>query len=200
MTHMRKTVVAMATAAAVAIAATGCTQRYRAGAGAEAQVFATSRAPAWTSTVFDPTDMIVNFGFQPENVTGHEVSVRSVSLLRPSGAGVRLIAIRAYTGRVVPVPIGVLGDLPRTCPKFYRPRPLTDVTAKPRSAAHWVVIISLMFTHPGTYKFGVLRIGYETQGHRGWQRYYEGVTVKVTSLSHAPGYLKGQYICRGHST
>jgi len=107
------------------------------------------------------------------NYSAGSVRITSVQLLRPRDVGIRILNVTAYPlSQVGPTAYVDEGDLPKTCPEHFKPHPLTDVVVAPRSDSSWDVVIALTFDRPGTYTFGLLRIGYVSAGSRGWQDYY----------------------------
>jgi hypothetical protein len=152
-------------------------------------VFATSRTPDLTVTVFSPTDTLLNSGLPLYNTSASSVNIQSIELLSPSGKAVYAISFRAYTGRRLFIPIATQG----TCPENYQPRPVTDVVVKPHSYSRWVVVVSFKLSQPGRYKLGVMKISYETAGHSGWQFYYLGITIDASPATQIPEYVQHQH-------
>jgi hypothetical protein len=107
------------------------------------------------------------------NITDSTVRLRSVQLLSAPSA-VHVVNVRAYLWRQVGVGwlIGAFGDLPKQCPREYKPHPVTVVTTKPRSDSEWMVIIALTVSKPGTYHLHKVKMSYVTAGKRGWQYLY----------------------------
>jgi hypothetical protein len=148
---------------AAAVLAVGC-------GGSGSGVVAYSLQTGYTAQGQATTSTIIDLGL-PELY--HQTS-RPVRMLwvRPAGwpAVVHLISVTAYN--YFEVGSGIIadyGDLPRECPKLYRPHPLTDVVTAPHEASDWFVVLAFTIPRPGRYHLNRVKIGYEAGGQRYWQ-------------------------------
>jgi hypothetical protein len=189
MTTTRKLTAAVAVLAATAAAMSACSSS-AAPDGPEKMVFDTSPTPALTVSVFEPTGSAVNFGLPLYNITGNSVRLVSLHLISPSGPAITGVRFFAFNNRRGGMPLGIQGDLPKTCPEDYTPdRPFTDVVTRPKSESRWIVVAQMTFTRPGTYKFGVVKIAYQTTSGPGWQLLYSAVTIKASPPASIPEYV-----------
>jgi hypothetical protein len=104
------------------------------------------------------------------NQSSSTVRVTSVRLLAPP-KGVRVVSETAYLWAPTGAPqgFGDSGDLPKECPKIYKPHPVSAAVIRPHAYSDWIVILALRFAKPGRYYFGQERINYLADGKPGWQ-------------------------------
>jgi hypothetical protein len=137
-----------------------------------------------TAEVSVPTDQILNFGIANlANTSDARVTIRAVKLISPSGAAIRDVTYHAYTGRGLIAPVGLQGDLPKTCPELFKPRPLSSFSVAARSFGLGEVIVSFTIVRPGHYTMGTMRIDYISGSRRFWQLIY--LPVKITAVPEA---------------
>jgi hypothetical protein len=188
--------VVLAVAAAIAGTVASCSTGPGA-AGSERTVFSTapSTIPNMTDQTTLPTGQIVNFGIANlDNTSGARITIRGVKLISPSGAAIRDVSYQAYTGSGLLAPLGLQGNLPRTCPEHYKPRPISSFSIPARSPGIGEVVVSFRIMKPGHYTMGTMRIDYSSGGHRYWQFYY--LPVKITAVPAASNpLLVGPYRC-----
>jgi hypothetical protein len=183
MTTKRAVVLAVAAAAATAgTVLTACSSGPGAD-GSQRTVFPTTD-PAFVGVTMQttvPTGETVNFGIANlSNTSNALVTIRAVKLISPSGPAIRDVTYQAYTGRGLGAPLGIQGDLPRTCPELYKPRPMSSFSIAARSSGLGEVVVSFTIVKPGHYIMGKMRIDYVSDGHRFWQLYY--LPVKITAV------------------
>jgi hypothetical protein len=188
MRPMHRLVPAGAALAATAGLVSGCTAP-SGPQGREATVFETAQSSALTDRGTAPTDTILNFGMPLYNLTHGVVRVVSARLVSPSGPGVRLISVTAYSNHLAPIPLGFQGNLPKTCPEMFKPHPVAGLVVRPRYESKWILVVALELSKPGRYQLGVLKISYQTAGHHGWQLYYDAVTIDVVPAKSNPEYV-----------
>ena len=173
----------------VALLAGGCSAAQGPG-GPENNVFGTfgaarsGQSGGYTHGVA-PTGVIINFSINSlHNYSDSPVTLRSVHLTTPAGPAIHVTNIRAYLISQVGLGqlVGEQGDLAKNCGRPMTPHPVTDVTVQPHSDSSWMVVIALVYKHPGRYPFGRVRITYTAGGRRGWQNYYVG-DIRVTAVS-----------------
>jgi hypothetical protein len=157
-----------------------------AGCGSESQMDAYGLQTGYTAQGEATTSTIDDLGL-PElyNQTSRPLRMLWV---RPAGwpAAVRVLSITAYNYyQVGSGVISAYGDLPRECPKLYRPHPLTEVITAPHANSDWFVVIAFMIPRPGRYHLNQVTIGYETGGRRYWQ-YQNLDTEIIVTRSRAP--------------
>ncbi len=132
----------------------------------------------WTEV---PTGEIVNFGIgNLANTSNSRVTIRAVQLISPSGPAIRDVTYRAYLNRDAVIPMGLQGDLPKNCPRYYTPSPISSLSFAARSSTFGEVVVSFIIAQPGHYTMGTMRIDYISGGHRYWQPYY--LSVKITAV------------------
>jgi len=141
-----------------------------------------SKGPVVTNHIYDIE--ILNL----HNYSSRSVRLVSVQMIRPA-EGIRVINVRAYPldqtqgGGAIDE-----GDLPKGCPEFYKPHPVTDVTVAQHADSNWVIIIAFKFERSGRYRFGTAKIGYETADGRGWQYFgLPDVRVRTVPVKSNPG-------------
>lgn len=120
--------------------------------------------PAWIQRILD-------LGFPPlHNLSGSAVKIVSVSLVSP-GPHVRLLSAYAYrwAPSLAGQTVDAFGDLPKECPTWYVPRPLSAAVTRPHSDSPWSVMLVLRISRPGTYRIWKVKVVYEANGQRGWQ-------------------------------
>jgi hypothetical protein len=143
-----------------------------------------------------PTDEILNFGIANlYNTSNARVTIRAVRLISPSGASIRDITYRAYTDRGAVAPLGLPGDLPKTCPQHFRPQPISSISVAAHSDVIAEIIVSFKIVKPGHYAMGKMRIDYTSGGHRAWQLLYLSVRVTAVLAPSIP-HLGDPYRCR----
>jgi hypothetical protein len=150
-----------------------------------------------TDEITVPTDEIVNFGIANlYNTSDARVTFRAVKLISPSGPAIRDVTYQAYTARGLVAPLGLQGDLPKTCPEHYKPSPMTSLTVAARSSAIGEAVVSFTIIKPGHYTMGTMRLDYASGGHRYWQLYY--LPVKITAVPVASNPRLVQPLKCGH--
>lgn len=107
---------------------------------------------------------------QMYNQSGSTVRVTSVRLLAPP-KGVYVVSETAYRWSVngVTPGFGDSGDLPKECPKTYKPHAVTAAVTAPHAYSNWIIVLALHFAKPGRYYFDQERINYLADGKPGWQ-------------------------------
>jgi hypothetical protein len=191
----------MAAVAAIAgTAVTSCSSGQGAD-GSQRTVFPTT-SPAlagYTDKATVPTGQIVNFGIaNVYNTSSTRVTIEAVKLISPSGPAIRDVGYQAYTGRGLIAPLGLQGDLPKTCPEHYKPRPMSSFSIPARSSGIGEVVVSFTIVKPGRYTMGTMRIDYISGGHRYWQLYYLPVKIMAVPAQSNPNLVQ-PYKCRkGH--
>jgi hypothetical protein len=201
MTIKRALVLAMAAMAAMAgTAVTSCSSGQGAD-GSQRTVFPTTSPTlaGVTDKITVPTGQIVNFGVANlYNTSNARVTIRAIKLIAPSGPAIRDITYRAYAARDAVAPLGLQGDLPKTCSQEYKPSPMSSLSVAARSSMLPEAVVSFTITKPGHYTMGTMRIDYVSGGRRYWQLYY--LPLKITAVPAASNqYLIQSYRCRkGH--
>jgi hypothetical protein len=135
-----------------------------------------------------PVHEILDLGLPSiHNISNSTVQLRSVHLVS-APAAVHVVNVRAYRWRQVGFGWleAAFGDLPKQCPREFKPHPVTDVTTRPRSDSEWMVIIALTVSKPGTYHLHKVKMTYVTDGKKGWQYQYFD-TVIHAYRGHHPG-------------
>jgi hypothetical protein len=170
--------IAPATAALLAVAGLASACASPGPAGPMVTVFETSKQTGVTARGYVPTNTILNFGLSLVNQTKSAVRILSAQLVTPSGNDVRTVSFTAYSGRMASLPTGMQGNLPKVCPVFFsHPYPVSAIVAKPHAWSTWFLLASFSLTRPGRYNLAVVKINYETAGHRAWQFLYDSVTL-----------------------
>jgi hypothetical protein len=93
----------------------------------------------------DPFDQLADVQVpQMYNQSSSTVRVASVRLLAPP-KGVRVVRETAYRWSVngVTPGFGDSGDLPKECPKIYKPHPVTAAVTAPHAYSNWIVILAM---------------------------------------------------------
>jgi hypothetical protein len=127
-------------------------------------------------------DEINDEGVPPlRNLTGHPVRLVSVQWVnQPTAAHVD--SVDAYTYAAVGHGfISGEGNLPVACANQYRPSPVTAAVIPPHAASRWFVVIAFTISKVGTYRMERFKIGYVTDGHKGWQYQNIDTTLKVVN-------------------
>ncbi len=166
-----------AVAATAGTALTACAPGQGPG-GSQRTIFPTGNGTtSWTA---DPTGVIVNVGIGNLANTSHaRATIRAVKLIAPSAPAIRDLNYWVMQGRRSMIPMGVSGNL-RSCPGYETTSaPMGRLSFAARSATQaGVIIVSFIFTRPGHYAIGPVRIDYVSGGHRYWQLYY--LSLKIT--------------------
>jgi hypothetical protein len=169
--------------------------------GSERTVFPTTSPTLAGATVRGtvPTDELLNFGIANlYNTSNARVTIRAVKLISPSGPEIRDVAYQAYTGRGLVAPLGFQGDLPKTCPEHYKPRPMSSLSIPARSSGIGEVVVSFKIVKPGHYTMGTVRIDYVSGGHRYWQLYYLPVNITAVPAASDPRLVQPLKCGKGH--
>jgi hypothetical protein len=185
----------LAAAVAATLAVAGIAVALYASRQPRAVFQSSSLLSAVTTTVRVPTGSILNFGISGlYNSSGAPVTVRSLQLIRPAGPAIRGISAAAYFGSGLVDPVGLQGDLPRTCPEHFRPQKVTDFSGPAYSQAAGELMLSFRILRPGRYYLGEIRINYESDGRLNWQPYYLAVTIVAVSPRADPKLVQ-PYTC-----
>ena len=135
-----------------------------------------------------PVHEILDLGLPPiRNISGHTVRIRSAQIVSPPAA-IHVLNVRAYKWRQVGAGYiqDAFGDLPKQCPREFKPHPVTAVVTRPRSDSDWMIVIALTISKPGTYHLHKVKISYIADGKKGWQ--YQNFDTKIRAFrGHFPG-------------
>ena len=152
--------------------------------GPEGEVFtvATGFSQGGSATTVD----VIDVGLPTlHNSSGQSVRLRWVRFASPPKT-LRVVGIYAYLYSVIGGGIGGgTGDLPKYCGPRFKPHPLTDVVTAPHSDSNWTVIFAFTIRKPGHYNLGRAKIGYTTDGQRGWQ--FQNLNTTLVISAAKPG-------------
>jgi hypothetical protein len=115
-------------------------------------------------------DEVFNTGLPPlHNLTGHPVRLLWVRWVDQPAAA-RIVSMYAYTYSSVGYGVtGGEGNLPIACPDLFHPSAVTAAVTAPRADSRWFVVITFTISRVGVYHMNRVKIGYMTNGHKGWQ-------------------------------
>jgi hypothetical protein len=135
-----------------------------------------------------PMHEILDLGLPPiRNISDHTVRIRSVQIVSPPAA-IHVLNIRAYKWRQVGFGWlqNAFGDLPKQCPREWKPHTVTAVVTGPHSNSNWMIVIALTIAKPGSYHLHKVKISYIADGQEGWQ--YQNFDTKIRAFrGHFPG-------------
>jgi len=127
-------------------------------------------------------DEVIDTGLPPlHNLTGHPVRLLWVKWVHQPAAA-HIISVYAYTYADVGYGIvGGEGNLPVACPSQFHPSPVRAAVTPPHADSPWMVVITFSISKLGTYHMKRVKLGYVTDGHRGWQ--YQNLDTTFTVVN-----------------
>jgi hypothetical protein len=115
------------------------------------------------------------------NLTGHSVRLLWVRWVdKPAAA--HIVSVYAYTYAAIGHGIiGGEGNLPIACPHQYFPSPVSSAVTPPHADSRWFVVVTFTIRKIGIYHMNRVKIGYITDGRRGWQ--YQNIDTTFTVVN-----------------